>query len=380
MDLSFSATDEAFRSEVRAFIAAHFPPDRPWTGAASDVTRWGDALLVRGWSVYKWPREHGGADWTPAQRYLWERETALAGVPALLGGIGNFMLAPMIIAWGTPEQQAQHLPPIREHRSEWCQGYSEPDAGSDLAALRTRAIVDGTDYLVSGEKIWTSYAHQADWMFALVRTSTEGRRQAGISFLLIDMHSPGISVTPITTIDGRQTLNRVTLDEVRVPQSNRLGDEGQGWTIAKGLLTHERTGLAFVAECGRLLRLLRAVLPDCPSRGDALLAAKVAEAEIDLMALEVTELRTLAETQAGSAPGPYSSVLKLLGSSLIQRITAFLVEAGGTASLAWSDDDAVGPPWLHEELRRYFIGRSATIAGGASEVQKDIIARHVLGL
>ena len=246
--------------------------------------------------------------------------------------------------------------------------------------MRTRAIVDGTDYLVSGEKIWTSYAHQADWMFALVRTSTEGRRQAGISFLLIDMHSPGISVTPITTIDGRQTLNRVTLDEVRVPQFNRLGDEGQGWTIAKGLLTHERTGLAFVAECGRLLRLLRAVLPDCPSRGDALFAAKVAEAEIDLMALEVTELRTLAETQAGSAPGPYSSVLKLLGSSLIQRITAFLVEAGGTASLAWSDDDAVGPPWLHEELRRYFIGRSATIAGGASEVQKDIIARHVLGL
>jgi alkylation response protein AidB-like acyl-CoA dehydrogenase len=380
MDLAFSPAEEGFRDEVRAFLTSHFPPERPWTGSDEDVSRWGDALLQRGWSVYKWPEAHGGTGWSPAEHYIWERETALAGVPALLGGIGNFMLAPMIMAWGTPEQQARHLPPIREHRIEWCQGYSEPDAGSDLAALRTRAITDGADYIVTGEKIWTSYAHKADWMFALVRTSNEGRRQAGISFLLIDMRTPGITVTPITTIDGRHTLNRVILDEVRVPQVNRLGEEGQGWTIAKGLLTHERTGLAFVADCGRLLRLLHEVLPESASRSDPLFAARMAEAEIDLMALEVTELRTLAETAAGTAPGPYSSLLKLVGSSLIQRITALLVEAGGPAAMAWSEDPDIGPPWLQEELRRYFIGRSATIAGGASEVQKDIIARHVLGL
>jgi hypothetical protein len=238
----FSDAETAFRGEVRGLIEAHFPPSRPYRHIRGDRDRWIAALHERGWAAYRWPVEYGGPDWTAVQRYIWERETTIAGVPAQLGGMGMMMLAPVLMLYGSESQKAQHLPGIMEDRVEWCQGYSEPGAGSDLAALSTRAERDGDDYVVTGEKIWTSWAHIADWMFCLVRTSrNEARRQDGISFLLIDMKSPGISVAPIWTLDGLHTINRVHLDGVRVPVGNRIGDEGGGWTYAKALLTHERT-------------------------------------------------------------------------------------------------------------------------------------------
>jgi alkylation response protein AidB-like acyl-CoA dehydrogenase len=304
-------------------------------------------------------------------------------VPARLGGMGMFMLAPVLYTFGSAEQCARFLPGIRENRVQWCQGYSEPDAGSDLAALRTRAVRDGDHYVVDGQKIWTSYAHVADWIFCLVRTSQEARRQDGISFLLIDMRSPGVSVHPIVTIDGRHSsLNAVRFDAVRVPVANRVGEEGQGWRYAKGLLTHERTGLAFVADSLRRFKRLRAAASRTPSRHgtllqDPLFAARLAEVEVELMALELTELRTLAETAAGQAPGTQSSILKLQGTLVLQRLTELFVDCAGLQALPYDDahDSA-----FREEVATYLIGRSASIAGGSNEVQRDIIARHVLGL
>jgi alkylation response protein AidB-like acyl-CoA dehydrogenase len=381
----FSAEDTAFRSEVRELIAAHFPASRPYRHIRADRDRWISALLERGWAAYRWPVEYGGPDWTAVQRYIWERETTLAGVPAQLGGMGMMMLAPVLMLYGSDAQKAQHLPGIMQDRVEWCQGYSEPGAGSDLAALSTRAERDGDDYVVTGEKIWTSWAHIADWMFCLVRTSrSEARRQDGISFLLIDMKSPGVSVAPIWTLDGLHTINRVHLDGVRVPAENRIGEEGGGWTYAKALLTHERTGLAFVSESLRLLRLLKSVTDEA----DTAFRSRVAASEIDLMALETSELRVLSSMAAGQAPGAQSSFLKLRGTEIIQNVTTLFLEAAalyGAPSLPGVADplsniEPLGPPWAQRETMRYFSGRAASIAGGSDEVQRNIIARHVLGL
>ncbi len=265
---------------------------------------------------------------------------------------------------------------------EWCQGYSEPEAGSDLAALHTRAVLEGDHYIVDGIKTWTSYAHKADWIFCIVRTERAERRQEGITFLLIDMRSPGVSVQPIVTIDGRHsTLNSVTFDGVRVPVEQRVGDEGRGWQYAKGLLTHERTGLAYVADSTRRLRRLREAAARTPTgRGwlidETLFASRLAEVEIDLMALEITELRTLAETASGHAPGAQSSILKLQGSLVLQRLTELFVECAGPQALPYSFSDE----GFREEVTTYLIGRSASIAGGTNEVQRDIIAKRVLNL
>jgi alkylation response protein AidB-like acyl-CoA dehydrogenase len=315
-------------------------------------------------------------------KYIWERETALAGVPARMGGMGMFMLAPVLYTYGSPEQCRRFLPGILDNSVEWCQGYSEPEAGSDLAALRTRAVLHGDHYVVDGMKTWTSYAHIADWMFCIVRTDSGPRPQEGITFLLIDMRSPGVSVKPIVTLDGRHsTLNTVTFDQVRVPVDQRVGEEGQGWRYAKGLLTHERTGLAYVADSTRRLRRLREAATRTPTgQGwliqDPLFAAKLAEVEIDLMALEITELRTLAETASGQAPGMQSSILKLQGTLVLQRLTELFIECAGPQALPYSFDDA----GFREEMSTYLIGRSASIAGGTNEVQRDIIAKRVLGL
>jgi alkylation response protein AidB-like acyl-CoA dehydrogenase len=381
--LAFSAEELAFRAEVRAFIAFHFAPGRAYAPGGDDEQRWAQALLARGWAAYQWPVEHGGTGWDITRKYIWERETALAGVPARLGGMGMFMLAPVLTTYGSAEQCTRFLPGIRDNTATWCQGYSEPDAGSDLAALRTRAVRVGDAYIVDGQKVWTSYAHQADWIFCLVRTSQEARRQDGISFLLIDMRSPGVSVAPIVTIDGRHSsLNAVRFDGVRVPVANRVGEEGQGWRYAKGLLTHERTGLAFVADSLRRMARLRAAAARVPSRhgtlmDDPLFAARVAEVQVDLMALEITELRTLAQTAAGQAPGVQSSILKLQGTLVLQRLTELFVECAGLQGVPY--DEAHDTPW-REEVATYLIGRSASIAGGSNEVQRDIIARHVLAL
>ena len=386
MRLALSPQDLVFRDEVRAFIASHFPPGQVYRAGGADEHRWARALQARGWAAYQWPVEHGGTGWDLTKKYIWERETALAGVPARLGGLGMFMLAPVLYTYGSAEQGARYLPGIRENRVQWCQGYSEPDAGSDLAALRTRAVRDGDEYIVDGQKVWTSYAHRADWMFCLVRTtpaSEVARRQDGISFLLLDMRSPGVSVEPIVTIDGRHSsLNAVRLEAVRVPVDQRVGEEGQGWRYAKGLLTHERTGLAFVADSLRRYARLREAASRQPSRHgtllqDPLFAARLAEVEVDLMALEMTELRTLAETASGQAPGNQSSILKLQGTLVLQRLTELFVDCAGLGALPY---DLAHDSAYREDVATYLIGRSASIAGGSNEVQRDIIARHVLGL
>jgi len=388
MQLSFSPAELAFRDEVRAFIDAHFPAGKGWRGGnPSDEQRWARALLQRGWAAYQWPMEHGGTGWNITQKYIWERETALAGVPARLGGLGMFMLAPVLFTHGSAAQCERFLPGIRDNSVVWCQGYSEPEAGSDLAALRTRAVPSGEHYVVDGQKLWTSYAHVADWMFCLVRTSQEARRQDGISFLLIDMRSPGITVEPIVTIDGlHSTLNAVRLQGVHVPIDQRVGQEGEGWRCAKGLLTHERTGLAFVADSLRRLARLKDAASQRPSRHgnllrDPLFAARLAEVEVDLMALEITELRTLAEVAAGQAPGAQSSILKLQGTLVLQRLTELFVDCAGLQALSYEPADASpGEAGFRDDVASYLIGRSASIAGGSNEIQRDIIARHVLGL
>ena len=385
MSLALSLEDVAFQQEVRAFVRAHFPPERPYTNSREDRARWAQALLARGWAAYTWPEEEGGPGWSVLQRYIWERETVLEGVPARLGGMGMMMLAPILQTYGTPEQRRRHLPGILEDRVEWCQGYSEPGAGSDLAAVSTRAVQEGDTYVVTGEKIWTSWAHIAEWMFALVRTERGARPQDGITFLLIDMKSPGVSVAPIITLDGQHTINRVTFDGVRVPLENRIGEEGRGWSYAKALLAHERTSLAMIPDSLRLLALLRKVASDIDDRG---MHARIAELAIALEALEITELRTLSDIARNGAPGPQSSICKLEGTRIIQALTTLLMEAAGHYSHPWAPEFAsltpniapIGPDWAHRETLRYFTARTASIAGGSDEVQRNIIAKRILGL
>lgn len=392
MKLSLSDDEMRFRDEVRALVSATFPAPEHYDGGEVHEQRWRMALLEKGWAANRWPVEFGGPGWTPTQNFIWEREVTAAGLPAQIGGMGMGMLAPILFAYGSPEQQARFLPDILHDRVRWCQGYSEPEAGSDLASLRTRAVLRGDHYVVDGEKVWTSGAHRADWMFCLTRTSDEPKRQAGITFLLLDMRAPGVTVHPIISIDGRHMFNRVTLDGVRVPVANRVGREGEGWTVAKGLLTHERTGQAFVSLSTDLSRRIREVGRETVgSEGDDLLgdagfAGRLAWAEIELQALAITELRTLSEVAAGGAPGAQSSTLKLKGTDIVQRMTELFVECAGPYAAPWfpevsgTEPPEVGPPWVRREVARYLEGRAASIAGGSDEVQRNIIAKQVLKL
>ena len=374
MDLSFSSAELAFRTEVRELIAAAFATGEVYDAGPEHEARWHTATMSKGWVANKWPEAFGGPGWTPAQAFIWERETTAAGLPSQVGGMGMGMLAPVLFGFGSREQQQRFLPDILHNRVRWCQGYSEPGAGSDLASLRTAAVHDGDDYVVDGEKVWTSGAHTADWMFCLTRTATEAKKQAGITFLLIDMRTPGVRVIPIISIDGRHMFNRVTFDAVRVPVANRIGEEGQGWTYAKGLLTHERTGQAFVSLSLDLLARIKAVGPmDEPG-----FRARAMILEIELKALEITELRTLSEVSAGEAPGAQSSMLKLKGTDIVQRLTELFVECAGAYATPWQT--SIGPDWAQAEVVRYFEGRAASIAGGTDEVQRNIIAKHVLRL
>jgi alkylation response protein AidB-like acyl-CoA dehydrogenase len=385
MDLSLSDDEIRFRDEVRDLIADTFPPPGCYDGSDAHERRWHAALLAKGWAANKWPAAFGGPGWTPTQNFIWEREVSAAGLPSQIGGMGMGMLAPILFAYGTPEQQARFLPDILHDRVRWCQGYSEPGAGSDLASLRTRAVCDGDHYVVDGEKVWTSGAHRADWMFCLTRTSDEPKRQAGITFLLLDMRSPGVAVRPIVSIDGRHMFNGVTLEGVRVPVENRVGREGEGWTVAKGLLTHERTGQAFVSLSTDLARRIREAAGSLLE--DAAFARRLALLEVELQALAITELRTLSEVAAGGAPGAQSSLLKLKGTDIVQRLTEVFVDCAGPYAAPWFPEIAgpppatpVGPPWARPEVARYFEGRAASIAGGSDEVQRNIIAKHVLRL
>lgn len=384
MDIELSAEDLAFRDEVRDFFA-----DNAYQ-MGTDYNQWrldwfAKAAEKDGWDVPKWPKEFGGPGWTPTQHYIWERETAVANLPwDMPFGIG--MLAPVLMAHGSREQQDRFLPDIRARKVNWCQGYSEPGAGSDLASLQTRAELneDGTHYIVNGTKIWTTMAHMADWIFCLVRTDASGIKQKGITFLLLQMKQEGVEVKPIITLGGAHSVNTVFLTDVKVPVENRIGEEGEGWTYAKGLLQHERTGLAGISRSIIALDKLKAQAATVKRGNGSLMddpgfKAKIGELEIDLMASEYTELRSLASASAGAAPGPESSILKLKGTQIQQRIQKLTVEAGGIYAAAWGAKPA-GPAFAKAGMSGYLASRAYTIYGGASEVQKDVIAKNVLGI
>ena len=384
MDIELSSEDLAFTKEVRAFF------EENKIAKGEDYFVWRNNWFAKakekgGWDVPKWPTKFGGPGWTPTQHYIWEQETAKANIPFDIPfGLG--MLAPILMGYGNKEQQERFLPAIRERTVNWCQGYSEPGAGSDLANLKTKAVLseDGTYYTVNGSKMWTTLAHVADWIFCLTRTDDSGIKQQGITFLLFPMKQEGIEVKPIITLGGSHTVNTVHFTDVKVPVENRIGEEGKGWTYAKGLLEHERTGLAGLSkslfELEKLKDQARTV-----TRGNGNLMddsgykAKIAELEIDLMATEYTELRSLASAAAGGELGPESSILKLKGTEIKQRIQKLTVEASGIYSPAWGDKN-IGLPFAKGGTAGYLNSRYFTIYGGASEVQKDVVAKKVLGL
>jgi len=399
MDLNFSAEEERFRGEVRAFVAATLP------GAIrakvlghkrlerEDFLTWVRILNTRGWVAPSWPKRFGGAEFDPARQLILEEECALAGAPPVLP-FGPRMVAPVIMAFGNEAQQAYYLPRILRGEHWWCQGYSEPGSGSDLASLKTRAERRGDFYLVNGQKTWTTLAQYADWIFCLVRTSQEGRPQEGISFLLIDMKSPGVTVRPIVMLDGEHEINEVWLDNVEVPVTNRVGEENKGWTYAKFLLGHERVGNAALGVTKRALRELKAIAAAAAAGGGRPLIEvprfrdRVAAVEIDLMALEVLVLRVIAMDRERHTPGPEASLLKLHGSQIQQTISELAMEALGPYAplhqpLALSADwvgSLAGPPLALGITGRYFNYRKASIYAGSDEIQRNIIARHMLGL
>ena len=400
MNLDFPPEDTAFREEVRTFLAENYPRDlrekqeRGETLGKEDYLSWHRILAKKGWSVPSWPVELGGTGWTPTQKYIWSEEQARADTLGVLP-FGVSMLAPVLYTFGTEEQKQRFLPAIRDGVDWWCQGYSEPGSGSDLASLKTRAErITGDDgkeyYVVNGQKTWTTLGQHADWGFFLVRTDPDAKPQAGISFLLIDMKSPGIAVRRITTLEGGHEVNDVFLDNVKVPVENRVFHENQGWTCAKALLAHERSGIAGVARSKRGLERLRQMASnEMSDEGrtliqDAFFRRKVAELEIDLTALEFTELRTLAGESSGKGPGPESSILKIKGTEIQQRLQDLALEAAGHYGAPFlgeaGHNSGIGPQHSLDLAGDYFNGRKTSIYGGSNEIQRNIISKMVLGI
>lgn len=392
MDINFSPEDIAFRNEVRAFLQEAFTDElasqinNPKTFKKAQC-EWQKRLNGKGWAAPNWPVEHGGAGWSVTQSFIYESERSAAGAPDVVP-FGLKMVAPVIYTFGSEEQKQRFLPRILNSDDWWCQGYSEPGAGSDLASLKTRADLEGDEYLVNGAKIWTTYAQYADWIFCLVRTDSSGRKQGGISFLLIDMQTPGITVNPIESIDGRHTLNEVLFDDVRVPVANRIGEQDKGWTYAKALLAHERTAIAGVADSKRYLGELREIAKREISGGvpliqDPMIQLRFSNIEIELMALEYTELRVLAGFAQGKGPGVESSLLKIKGTEVQQAVQQLRVDlAGYYCGLVQGEltTEQVGHDFGDMARRAYMYGRASTIYGGSNEVQKNITAKAVLGL
>jgi acyl-CoA dehydrogenase len=389
MNLELSAADQAFRAEVRAFLREHLT-DELRQGQARTTAMypepevsgpWQKILQARGWLVPLWPREWGGTGWTGLQRFIFETECALAGAP-LVHPMGVRLVGPVLLRFGTEAQKRQHLPRILSGEDYWCQGFSEPNAGSDLAALSLRARKDGSDYVLDGTKIWTTHAHHANRMFALVRTSNEGRRQQGISFLLIDMATPGITVRPIATIGGDHDVNEVHFDGVRVPQDNRVGEENAGWECAKYLLEFERGAGIFSprlrSQLQRVGEQVRVASCGDPAHE---VQRRFGEACADLAAFEWLELRTMASLGPGANPGPVASVLKLRASRLKQAIAELGVEALGAASHRWRGANGGPESGAADTLvPEYCNSRAFTIFGGAAEIQLGLIARTVVGV
>ncbi|HUK60415.1 MAG TPA: acyl-CoA dehydrogenase family protein [Stellaceae bacterium] len=394
MDLKLSAADLAFRDEVRAFLDENVPASMR---RVSDLTSgfivdpdvsiaFHRALARKGWSVPDWPTEHGGTGWTPAQRYIFNAECGRVGAPTH-NSAGSHFVGPVLIRFGTREQQAKYLPRIRSGEDHWAQGYSEPGSGSDLASLKTRAEPDGDDYVVNGQKIWTTFAHKSNRLFMLVRTSSSGKRQEGITFLLVDMDTRGITVRPIIGSGGDHEFNEVFFDNVRVPKANRVSDENKGWDVAKYLLEFERGGSVVAGRTRDAFAKLVTLLGARAAK-ESLLVARVAELGTDLDAMEMLEISVLSAVQAGSNPGPISSLLKLRWSEIRQSIVELAVDAIGDDALRWTSERPFYeilqlPPDQEEVLAitaRYLNSRAYTIMGGTSEIQTNILAKTLLGL
>jgi len=399
MDISFSHEHETFREEVRTFLDEALTDElreaqRFCPGMFLDYEhniRWHKILYAKGWIAPSWPEEYGGTGWDLTRRYIWSTETTLAGAPSL-APMGLGMCGPMLIGHGTQQQQDYYLPRILSGEDYWCQGYSEPGSGSDLASLKLKAESDGDYYRLNGTKIWTTHAHFANRMFCLVRTSDSGIPQAGITFLLLDMDSDGITVDPIVFASGTHEVNQVFFDDVRVPKANVVGEEHQGWTVAKYLLEFERGGASSAGHQTALSRLRQ--LAGIIETDEGLLAddpifkRKLDEAEISILALQYTEFRTMAALSQGQNPGPESSIMKTLGADMGQRLSELAVEALGLyaapyqpeARSAGQNTAPVGPAEGVVAFARYFNLRASSIAGGTNEVQKNILAKLVLGL
>ncbi len=399
MNISFSAEHEAFRDEVRRFLDEALTDElrqaqRFCPGIFLDYEHnivWHRILHRKGWVAPAWPKQYGGTGWDLTQRYIWSTETTLAGAPSL-APMGLGMCGPMLIGHGTDTQKDYYLPRILSGEDYWCQGYSEPGAGSDLASLKLKAVTDGDHYVLNGTKIWTTHAHVANRMFCLVRTDDSGKPQSGITFLLLDMDTPGIKVDPILFASGTHEVNQVFFDDVRVPIGNRVGEENQGWTVAKYLLEFERGGGGSAAHQTALARL-RALARQIPVGAGSLLddadfRRRVDETDVELQAVQYTEFRTMAALSQGRSPGPESSIMKNLGANMGQRIAELMVEAMGhyaavdqpQARTVGSNVPVVGPEGGVVAFSRHFNLRASSIAGGTNEVQKNIVAKLVLGL
>ena len=401
MDLRFSADELAFRDELRAFIRDNLPADirdkmRLGYGAEKeDTIRWQRILNKKHWAAYSWPKEWGGPGWTPVQRMMFLEENQMSNAPDMQ--VFNVtMIGPVLIQFGTDEQKKRFLPRAANVDDWWCQGFSEPGAGSDLAALKTAAKRVGDDYVVNGQKIWTSTAHMADWCFLLVRTNPNAaKRQEGISFLLVDMKTPGITVRPIISIDGTHHLNEVFFDDVRVPVSMRVYEENKGWDVAKFLLGNERTGIARLGRSKERLSFAKEAARDVRSGGGALIddfafRQRVAQMEVDITALELTQLRVVSAHDKASdgRPDPLSSVLKVKGTELLQAASELVMDVGGPLSMpdwaleleALSNEPELGPSWATDATRSYLMLRAASIYGGTNEIMKNIVSKAVLGL
>ena len=398
MDVNFTKKQESFRREVRDFIKSAIPKNLADKIAnnkplhKSDMQNWHDILNEKGWLGSSWPKEYGGTSWDIVEQFIFEDELAAANAPRIVP-FGLKMLAPVLMKFGSQEQCRFWLPRILDGSDWWCQGYSEPGAGSDLASLNTSAVSDGTHYVVSGQKTWTTLAQHANMIFTLVRTSSEGKPQQGISFLMIDMRSDGVEVRPIKTIDGGEEINEVWFTDVRVPIKNLVGEENKGWTYAKYLLSHERNNIATVGISKKKLEKLKGIAKTEKRNGkpliaDPLFSSRLAKLEINLANLETTNLRVLSEAEKGGDPGAESSMLKILGSEVCQELDHLLRRASARYGRIFRPEaledgfngEEIGPFFAHAASSTYFNNRKVSIYGGSNEIQKNIISKMIVGL
>ncbi|MBE7635356.1 pimeloyl-CoA dehydrogenase large subunit [Sneathiella sp. P13V-1] len=398
MDLSFTDEELAFQAEVRDFLEKNLPADvkdryeRGLHFTKEGQVRWQRILNEKGWLAPGWPVEYGGTGWTATQKYIFSQELGRASAPPPIP-FGINMVGPVIYTFGNQEQKDLYLPRILNSDDWWCQGYSEPGSGSDLASLQTKAVRDGDDYIVNGQKIWTSHAQHADMIFCLVRTDSNVKQQEGISFLLIDMKTPGITLKPIIGLDTEHTLNEVFFDDVRVPVKNRIGEENKGWTYAKFLLGNERTSIARISQSKLKVKKLRDIAASQRVSGgllqdDADFMRKLNQIDVDLMALEYTELRMLSRIQKGEPLTAEPSMLKIKGSDIQQALTELSVEALGLYGAAYEsqeiregrNDQNFAPDYANGPMAEHLYLRAASIYGGSNEIQRNIISKMVLGL